>query len=164
MEPFAGRASFLASGSTSRRFTARKGNAMSSTDYGKSSGQSGRASDLSRNGLPGDGKKAGATSNDWAQDISKLQEQVTQLSETMQKYAQDATKNAASTMQSVAGQVGDAASNAYESGAQIASSATETAKTFASELERTARRNPLGALAGALAAGVLIGLITRNRS
>jgi hypothetical protein len=82
----------------------------------------------------------------------------------MQKYAQDATKNAASTMQSVAGQVGDAASSANESGAQIASSATETAKTFASELERTARRNPLGALAGALAAGVLIGLITRNRS
>ena len=45
----------------------------------------------------------------------------------------------------------------------MASSATEQLKTFATELEGIARKNPLGALAGALAVGVVIGLIVRGR-
>ena len=40
----------------------------------------------------------------------------------------------------------------------MASAASEQAKTFASELESVARRNPLGAIAGAVLFGVLIGL------
>jgi hypothetical protein len=46
----------------------------------------------------------------------------------------------------------------------MAESATQQIKTFASELEAMTRRNPLGTLAGALMAGVLIGLIARGRS
>jgi len=45
----------------------------------------------------------------------------------------------------------------------VASSATEQLKTFASELEDIARKNPLGALAGALAVGIVIGLVVRGR-
>jgi hypothetical protein len=45
----------------------------------------------------------------------------------------------------------------------MATSATEQAKTFASELETMARKQPLAALAGALVVGVLIGLIPRGR-
>ena len=45
----------------------------------------------------------------------------------------------------------------------MASSATEQLKTFGTELEDIARKNPLGALAGALAVGVVIGLIVRGR-
>jgi hypothetical protein len=51
-----------------------------------------------------------------------------------------------------------------ESGTQIATAATEQAKTFASELENMGRRNPLGAMAGAVLVGVLIGLMGRSRS
>jgi outer membrane lipoprotein SlyB len=50
-----------------------------------------------------------------------------------------------------------------QAGANIATSATANAKTFASELEGAARKNPLGAMAGALLVGVLIGLLGRGR-
>ena len=55
------------------------------------------------------------------------------------------------------------ASGLANTGADMASSATEQLKTFATELEGIARKNPLGALAGALAVGVVIGLIVRGR-
>ena len=44
----------------------------------------------------------------------------------------------------------------------IASAASEQAKTFASELERMGRANPLGTIAGALLVGVIIGLLGRG--
>jgi hypothetical protein len=44
----------------------------------------------------------------------------------------------------------------------IASAASEQAKTFASELERMGRANPLGTIAGALLVGVVIGLLGRG--
>ena len=57
----------------------------------------------------------------------------------------------------VADQIGSTASG-------IANAASDQAKTFASELERMGRNNPLGALAGALVVGVVIGMIGRGRS
>ena len=44
----------------------------------------------------------------------------------------------------------------------VASAASEQAKTFASELERMGRANPLGMIAGAVLVGVVIGLIGRG--
>jgi hypothetical protein len=44
----------------------------------------------------------------------------------------------------------------------MASAASEQAKTFASELERMGRANPLGTIAGALLVGMVIGLIGRG--
>jgi ElaB/YqjD/DUF883 family membrane-anchored ribosome-binding protein len=46
----------------------------------------------------------------------------------------------------------------------LATSAKEHAKTFASELEGMARRNPLGTIAGALAVGVVLGMMSRGRT
>ena len=46
-----------------------------------------------------------------------------------------------------------------DTGSELASSAKEHAKTFASELEGMARRNPLGTIAGALLVGVIIGFL-----
>jgi hypothetical protein len=46
-----------------------------------------------------------------------------------------------------AGQVGSAAADMADKGANIASATTQQAKTFAAELEDMARRNPLGAVA-----------------
>ena len=44
----------------------------------------------------------------------------------------------------------------------MTSAANEQAKTVASELESMARRNPLGAIAGAVLIGVFIGLLGRR--
>jgi hypothetical protein len=55
-----------------------------------------------------------------------------------------------------------AASDLANRGSQLASSAKDQAKTLATELEGMARRNPLGALAGAVAIGVFIGMMGRR--
>ena len=65
--------------------------------------------------------------------------------------------------QAVASQVGSTASGLANTGAEMASSTTEQLKTFGTELEGIARKNPLGAIAGALALGIVIGLIVRGR-
>jgi ElaB/YqjD/DUF883 family membrane-anchored ribosome-binding protein len=44
----------------------------------------------------------------------------------------------------------------------MASTATEQAKTFASEVESMARRNPMGAIAGAVLVGIMIGVLGRR--
>lgn len=61
-------------------------------------------------------------------------------------------------------QVGSAANSAIEAGTDAASYAVDQAKSFTSEIEGFARRNPLGALGGALAIGVLIGMLGRGRN
>ena len=57
----------------------------------------------------------------------------------------------------MAGRVGGVASDLAGRGTEMASTAADQAKTFASELENMARRNPIGALAGAVVIGVMIG-------
>jgi ElaB/YqjD/DUF883 family membrane-anchored ribosome-binding protein len=82
------------------------------------------------------------------------------------------SKTAMETLSSDAGKamhdmgqaVGNAASSAMEAGSEMASSATTQIRTFAGEIERMARNNPLGAVAGALIIGVLIGMMGRGRS
>jgi ElaB/YqjD/DUF883 family membrane-anchored ribosome-binding protein len=46
----------------------------------------------------------------------------------------------------------------------ISDSATQQIKTFASELERMGKNNPLGMIAGAVIVGVVIGLLGRGRT
>jgi ElaB/YqjD/DUF883 family membrane-anchored ribosome-binding protein len=100
-------------------------------------------------------------------DLSKLQEEVVGLRDTLTKYisgaGSEATKTARDVGQSVASQVGSTASSVMDAGTTMANTASEQAKTFASEIERAARKNPLGAMAGALLVGVLIGLLGRGR-
>jgi ElaB/YqjD/DUF883 family membrane-anchored ribosome-binding protein len=47
---------------------------------------------------------------------------------------------------------------------EMAKSASEQVTTFASELEAVMKRNPFGALAGAVLTGVLIGTFMRTRT
>jgi ElaB/YqjD/DUF883 family membrane-anchored ribosome-binding protein len=54
-------------------------------------------------------------------------------------------------------------SDAGEAASDMAESASQQIKTFASELEGMARRNPLGTVAGAVIVGVLIGMMARGR-
>jgi ElaB/YqjD/DUF883 family membrane-anchored ribosome-binding protein len=57
-----------------------------------------------------------------------------------------------------------AVSHASDTAGEMAGTATQQVKTFASELEAMAKRNPLGTIAGAVVVGVLIGLLARGRT
>src|SRR5262245_6996671 len=100
--------------------------------------------------------------------MSKLRRDVANLKDTFARLASQAGGEAAKTVrnmsQTVASQVGAAGGGVADAGAELASSAKEHAKTFASELVAMARRNPLGTIAGALLVGVIIGMISRGRS
>jgi ElaB/YqjD/DUF883 family membrane-anchored ribosome-binding protein len=84
------------------------------------------------------------------------------LKETVAKLISRASNETAKSAREIAGQVSTAASDMAERGANVASVATEQTKSFATELENVARRNPLGALAGAVVVGVLIGMMGRR--
>jgi ElaB/YqjD/DUF883 family membrane-anchored ribosome-binding protein len=92
---------------------------------------------------------------------------VASLKNTFALLASQAGGEASKTMrnmsEAVASQVGDTASGAANAGSDLATSAKEHAKTFASELEAMARRNPLGTIAGTLVVGVIVGMMTRGR-
>jgi|SRR5215831_4875497 len=110
---------------------------------------------------------AGGARDRLAEDVSSLRADMMKMQEILSKFASEAGGQAARTArnvgQAVASQVGSTASGLATTSAEMASSATEQLKTFATELEDIARKNPLGALAGALAVGIVIGLIVRGR-
>lgn len=112
------------------------------------------ASSGSRNTGASDNRAEAGDESSLRSDIDALKAKVTDL---ISKAGTDAMKAAKQTTSDVADQVGKASSS-------IADAASEQAKTFASELERVGRNNPIGAIAGALLVGVVIGLIGRGRS
>jgi ElaB/YqjD/DUF883 family membrane-anchored ribosome-binding protein len=73
--------------------------------------------------------------------------------DSMRNTAQDVTKQ---------GQ--EALSQAGAAATEMADSASRQVTTFASEITKMTRDNPLGALAGATMFGVLVGLLLRGRS
>jgi ElaB/YqjD/DUF883 family membrane-anchored ribosome-binding protein len=77
--------------------------------------------------------------------------------------AGEAAKTIRDIGETVAAQVGTAASGLADKSSEFATSAKVQAKTFASELEAMARRNPLGTIAGALLVGIVIGMMSRGR-
>jgi ElaB/YqjD/DUF883 family membrane-anchored ribosome-binding protein len=99
--------------------------------------------------------------------LSQLSRDVASLKNTLALLASQTGGEAAKTMRNmsdaVASQVGDAASGVADTSSDFATSARQHAKTFASELEAMARRNPLGTIAGTLVVGVIVGMMTRGR-
>ena len=99
--------------------------------------------------------------------VSQLSRDIASLKDSFALLASQAGNEAAKAMrnvrQTVASQVGDAASGAADTGADLAAAAKEHAKTFASELEGMARRNPLGTIAGTLLVGIVLGMMSRGR-
>ncbi len=112
------------------------------------------------------GATAGAATNAAGNDLQSLQADLNRLKDTVSKFmsqaADEATKSAREVSANVVGRVGDVASDLAERGSAMASTATDQAKTFASELENMARRNPIGAMAGAVMVGILIGMLGRR--
>jgi hypothetical protein len=64
----------------------------------------------------------------------------------------------------VTSQVSAATSLAIERGSELASTASRQLQTYAEDLAAFTRRRPIGALAGAVIVGMLIGLFGRRRS
>jgi ElaB/YqjD/DUF883 family membrane-anchored ribosome-binding protein len=99
-------------------------------------------------------------------DLQALRADLNSLRDTVAKFlsqaSSEAAKSARDVTSSLAGQVGGAAGGLAGKGAEMASAASGQAKTFASELENMARRNPIGAMAGAVLLGVLLGLMGRR--
>jgi ElaB/YqjD/DUF883 family membrane-anchored ribosome-binding protein len=115
------------------------------------------------------GKEALGTAASEAMDAGKaelksLQSEMSDLKDTVAKFIDRAGNETAKSAREIAGHVSATAGDLAERGANVASAATDQAKTFAAELENMARRNPLGTLAGVLLAGVLIGMMGRRSS
>jgi len=101
------------------------------------------------------------------ENLQSLRRDVASLTDTLTRLASQIGGEAAKTVrdagQSFSAQVGTAAGTLADASSDLASSAKEQAKTFASELEGMARRNPLGTIAGALLVGIVIGMMSRGR-
>ena len=107
-------------------------------------------------------------------DLQAIRDDLNSLKDTLARFMTQASSKAARSARdvplSVSGQVKDAvrdtvggvAGDIADKGMEFASTAGEQAKTLAAEFEAMARRNPLGALAGALAIGFLIGVWGRR--
>jgi hypothetical protein len=109
-----------------------------------------------------------APSDGLGEILGQLSREMGGLKDSFSRLASQVGDVGAKTMrnvgQTVASQVGSATSGMVDTGSDLASSAKEHAKTFASELESMARRNPLGTIAGTLLVGVVIGMMARGRS
>jgi ElaB/YqjD/DUF883 family membrane-anchored ribosome-binding protein len=107
------------------------------------------------NKMGSSGRAPGTSTGDVSADLDTLRADFNTLKDTVtnliSKKSSEALDSAKKTTSDVTDQIGD-----------IANAATDQAKTFASELERMGRNNPLGALAGALLVGVVIGMIGRG--
>jgi len=105
-----------------------------------------------------------------AADLQAIRNDLSNLKDTLARFmaqaSSEAAKSARDVSSSIAGQlkdaVGDVAGDLAGKGTQFVSTAGEQGKTLAAEMEAIARRNPLGALAGALAIGFLIGVWGRR--
>jgi ElaB/YqjD/DUF883 family membrane-anchored ribosome-binding protein len=109
---------------------------------------------------------ANVAGSDAARDLRTLRADVAKLQATLATFVSSVGKQtglaATDVGSTVADQVGAVAGDVAQSGADLAASATAQAKTFASELESMARKNPLGTLAGTLLVGVMIGMMSRG--
>jgi ElaB/YqjD/DUF883 family membrane-anchored ribosome-binding protein len=101
------------------------------------------------------GSSGRTTTGDINADLNTLRTDFNNLKDTVTDYI---SKTGSDALDSAKKATTDVANKASD----LASAASEQAKTFASELERMGRNNPLGAIAGAVLVGVVIGLIGRG--
>jgi ElaB/YqjD/DUF883 family membrane-anchored ribosome-binding protein len=93
-------------------------------------------------------------------DLNRLKDTVSTF---MTQVTRETTKSAREMSSNVVGRVGDVADDIARKGGAMASTATDQASAFVSEFESMVRRNPMGAVAGAVMAGIVIGALGRRR-
>ena len=112
------------------------------------------------------GAATGGATEQAATDLKTLRNDLNNLTETVMKFmsqaGNEAVRSAREITSNVAGQVGSVVGEMADKSVNVAAATTQQAKTLAAELENTARRNPLGAIAGAVMVGVLIGMMGRR--
>jgi ElaB/YqjD/DUF883 family membrane-anchored ribosome-binding protein len=102
------------------------------------------------------GEGSVVTAEIYASDIARLQQEVSALKETLSTLLAEVRTSATRTLRA-AGEV------VTHQGSALAATASDRAHGYASELESLARRKPLSTMAGALLAGIIIGLLGRRR-
>jgi ElaB/YqjD/DUF883 family membrane-anchored ribosome-binding protein len=95
--------------------------------------------------------------------LSQLSREIASLKDTFALLASQTGGEAAKKMRNMSEALASQVGGVADTGSDLATSAKQHAKTFASELEAMARRNPLGTIAGTLVVGVIIGIMTRGR-
>ena len=97
------------------------------------------------------GTAANEAINAAGSDLQSLRADLNSLKDTFAKFVSqsgnEAAKSAREVTSNVAGQIGGMASDLADKGTEMASAASDQVKSFGSELENMARRNPIGALA-----------------
>ena len=122
------------------------------------------------NSLGRSGDAVGAATGDATDqattDLKTLRNDLNNLTDTVMKFmsqaGNEAARSAREITSNVAGQVGSVVGEMADKGVNVAAATTQQAKTLAAELENMARRNPLGAIAGAVMVGALIGMMGRR--
>lgn len=108
-----------------------------------------------------------AASGDIAGDLRQLKTDLARLTETVTAIASNRGARAASRVgdgvRSVTDTFSATASDAYTAGSDIASSARHHASSFAGDVEKTVRRNPLGAVLASMVLGMVVGMLSRSR-
>jgi ElaB/YqjD/DUF883 family membrane-anchored ribosome-binding protein len=154
-------------GKTQNYASLQKENAMEQKTQGLSKAPgdlSGSAASAVNRGKEAFGTAASEAMDAGKAELKSLQSELSNLKDTVAKLIDRAGNETAKSAREIAGHVGATASDLAERGANVASAATDQAKTFAAEFESMARRNPLGTLAGMLLVGVLIGMMGRRSS
>jgi ElaB/YqjD/DUF883 family membrane-anchored ribosome-binding protein len=131
------------------------------------SNEPGSANDPIKRGKEAISSAASVAASSATSDLQSLRNDLDGLKDTISKFVSiagnEAMKSARDVASNVTARVGTTAGTFADTGSDMASAATQQAKTFALELERLARRNPIGALAGAAVIGILIGMFGRRK-
>src|ERR1700759_2850805 len=117
-------------------------------------------SDAAARGRDAIGAAANEAANTAGTDLQSLRSDLNGLKDTVTQFMSEAADKATSSAREIccnaADRVSDVAGDVAQRGSAMASTATDQGKTLASELEAMARRNPVGALAGARIGGIII--------
>ena len=128
----------------------------------------GKVGDAVNRGTSNIADSATAATDNVANDMAKLREDMAAMQKHIGKFATSASGEALKTAQdvgsAVASQVSGVASQVGDAATEYANNAKEQVKTFASEMESMARKNPLGTIGATLLVGVVIGMMSRGRS
>ena len=114
----------------------------------------------------------GAAANDAisaaGSDLQTLRTDLNRLKDTVSTFmaqaTAEATKSAREASANVVDRVSGVAGDISQRGTAMASAATDQAKSAVSEFESMVRRNPIGAVTGAVMVGILIGMLGHKRS